>query len=152
MGFRIYIESLKQKGSGMNVLSRRALSNYTEVAATNHKDTKSPHELIKLLFDGLTDRIAASRSALAKGNREDRATSVTKAQTILWGLRESLDFEKGGDLAVNLDSLYDYCIRRLTAAHAQENDEIFSEVMDLMVNIRDAWKEMPTSNKLSKVQ
>ena len=136
----------------MNVLSRRALSNYTEVAATNNNDTKSPHELIKLLFDGLTDRIAAARSALAKGNREDRSTSVTKAQTILWGLRDSLDFEKGKDLAANLDSLYDYCIRRLTAAHAQEDDEIFAEVMDLMVNIRDAWKQMPTTNSLSKVQ
>jgi len=55
-------------------------------------------------------------------------------------------------LAVNLDSLYDYCIRRLTAAHAKEDDEIFSEVMDLMINIRDAWRQMPTSNKLSKVQ
>ena len=77
---------------------------------------------------------------------------MTKAQTILWGLRESLDFEKGKDLAVNLDSLYDYCIRRLTAAHAREDDEIFSEVMDLMINIRDAWRQMPTSNKLSKVQ
>ena len=136
----------------MNVLNRRALSNYTEVAATSNKDTKSPHELIKLLFDGLTDRIAEARSALAKGDREERANSVTKAQTILWGLRESLDFEKGKDLAVNLDSLYDYCIRRLTAAHAKEDDEIFSEVMDLMINIRDAWRQMPTSNKLSKVQ
>ena len=136
----------------MNVLNRRALSNYTEVAAASNKDTKSPHELIRLLFDGLTDRIAGARSALAKGDREERANSVTKAQTILWGLRESLDFEKGKDLAVNLDSLYDYCIRRLTAAHAKEDDEIFSEVMDLMINIRDAWRQMPTSNKLSKVQ
>jgi len=136
----------------MNVQKRRAISNYTQVAATNNEDTKTPHELIKLLFDGLTDRIASARSALAKEDREERAKAVTKAQTILWGLRDSLDFKVGGELAVNLDSLYEYCLRRLTTAHAKEDDEIFSEVMDLMVSIRDAWRAIPASTELSQVQ
>ena len=136
----------------MNVQKRRAISNYTQVAATNNEDTKTPHELVKLLFDGLTDRIASARSALAKEDREERAKAVTKAQTILWGLRDSLDFKVGGELAVNLDSLYEYCLRRLTTAHAREDDEIFSEVMDLMVSIRDAWRAIPASTELSQVQ
>ncbi|MDG2141421.1 MAG: flagellar export chaperone FliS [Gammaproteobacteria bacterium] len=136
----------------MNVQKRRAISNYTQVAATNNEDTKTPHELIKLLFDGLTDRIASARSALAKEDREERAKAVTKAQTILWGLRDSLDFKVGGELAVNLDSLYEYCLRRLTTAHAKEDDEIFSEVMDLMVSIRDAWRAIPATTELAQVQ
>lgn len=136
----------------MNVQKRRAISNYTQVAATNNEDTKTPHELVKLLFDGLTDRIASARSALAREDREERAKAVTKAQTILWGLRDSLDFKVGGELAVNLDSLYEYCLRRLTTAHAKEDDEIFSEVMDLMVSIRDAWRAIPASTELSQVQ
>ena len=136
----------------MNVQKRRAISNYTQVAATNNEDTKTPHELVKLLFDGLTDRIASARSALAREDREERAKAVTKAQTILWGLRDSLDFKVGGELAVNLDSLYEYCLRRLTTAHAKEDDEIFSEVMDLMVSIRDAWRAIPATTELSQVQ
>ena len=100
----------------------------------------------------MTDRIAASRAALEKGDRLARAVAVTKAQKILYGLRDSLDFEAGGELAINLDSLYEYCLRRLTTAHAREDDEIFAEVMDLMVSIRDAWKEIPTTNKMARVQ
>jgi flagellar protein FliS len=107
---------------------------------------------VKLLFIGLTDRIAAARAALDKGDRAARAIAVTKAQKILFGLRDSLDFKAGGELAINLDSLYDYCLRRLTKAHAREDDEIFAEVMDLMVSIRDAWKEIPTTNELATVQ
>jgi flagellar protein FliS len=107
---------------------------------------------VKLLFIGLTDRIALARSLLNKGDREGRATAVTRAQKILFGLRDSLDFNAGGELALNLDSLYDYCLRRLSEAHAKEDDAIFAEVMELMVIIREAWKEIPTTKDLGKLQ
>jgi len=135
----------------MPVLRRHGISEYQSVAMTT-TETRDPHELVKLLFVGLTDRIAMARAALEKGDREARAIAVTKAQKILFGLRDSLDFKAGGDLAVNLDSLYDYCLRRLTTAHAREDDEIFAEVMALMVSIREAWKEIPTTNELARVQ
>ena len=132
-------------------LRRRGVSEYKSVALAS-AETRDPHELVKLLFAGLTDRIAASRAALEKGDRLARAVAVTKAQKILYGLRDSLDFEAGGELAINLDSLYEYCLRRLTTAHAREDDEIFAEVMGLMVSIREAWKEIPTTNELARVQ
>ena len=135
----------------MNAQRLRAISDYNKVASTK-TDTKDPHELIKLLFEGLTDRIALARSALAKNDREGRAEAVTKAQKILFGLRDSLDHERGGELANNLDSLYEYSNRRLIKAHVREDDSIFEEVMDLMVMIRDAWKQIPTNHKIGKVQ
>ena len=135
----------------MYAIKKRGISDYQDVARTS-ADTRDPHELVKLLFIGLTDRIAMARAALAKEDREARAVAVTKAQKILFGLRDSLDFKAGGELASNLDSLYDYCIRSLTKAHAREDDELFSEVMDLMISIRDAWKEIPTKQDLARVQ
>ena len=135
----------------MNAQRLRAISDYNKVASAK-TDTKDPHELIKLLFEGLTDRIALARSALAKNDREGRAEAVTKAQKILFGLRDSLDHEKGGELANNLDSLYEYSNRRLIKAHVREDDSIFEEVMDLMVMIREAWKQIPTNHEIGKVQ
>ena len=135
----------------MPALKRRGISAYQSVAMAT-AETRDPHELVKLLFVGLTDRIAMARAALEKGDRVARAIAVTKAQKILFGLRDSLDFEAGGELALNLDSLYDYCLRRLVNAHAREDDEIFAEVMELMVSIREAWKEIPTIKELEKVQ
>ena len=135
----------------MYAIKRRGISEYNAVSSTAN-ETRDPHELVKLLFIGLTDRIAIARAALAKGDREARASAVTKAQKILFGLRDSLDFDAGGELASNLDSLYEYSIRLLTRAHAREDDKIFSEVMDLMVGIRDAWQEIPTTKNLSRVQ
>ena len=126
----------------MNAFAKRALFNYGSVAQTK-ADTADSHELVKLLFQGLTDRVAAARNALAREDRMERADCVTRAQKILFGLRQTLDFEQGGELARNLDSLYDYCTRRLTEGHAREDDSIFQEVHELMVQIRDAWNVMP---------
>jgi flagellar protein FliS len=129
----------------MNQLAaKRALSNYATVERTK-RDTEKPQELVLLLFQSLTDRIAMARKALADNDRVTRATAVTKAQKILFGLSQTLDFEKGGELARNLHSLYSYCIERLGSGHAKEDDLIFEEVFDLMAMIRDAWESMPTS-------
>jgi flagellar protein FliS len=127
----------------MNAFTKRALFSYGAVKQTG-ADTADSRELVQLLFQGLTDRIAATRNALASGNREERTASVSKAQKILFGLRQCLDFENGGELARNLAALYDYSIRRLTVGHSTENDEVFKEVFELMVQIRDAWNVMPT--------
>jgi flagellar protein FliS len=141
----------RYQGFKMPALRRRGISEYKSAAMTT-AETRDPHELVKLLFIGLTDRIAMARASLKKGDREARAIAVTKAQKILFGLRDSLDFKAGGELAINLDALYEYCLRRLTAAHAREDDDIFAEVMDLMVTIREAWKEIPTTEEMSSVQ
>jgi len=65
---------------------------------------------------------------------------------------DSLDFDKGGEIAQNLARVYNYSIRKLTEAHAEESDEAMREIMDISVGLRDAWKQMPASNSLARVQ
>ena len=55
-------------------------------------------------------------------------------------------------MSVIFVSLYEVCTLILTKAHAKEDDSVFGEVMDLMVTIRDAWKQIPASPELAKVQ
>jgi flagellar protein FliS len=126
----------------MNAFAKRALFSYSSVTKSK-AETADPHELVKLLFTGLTDKIATARNSLERQDRMERANAVTGAQKILFGLRQTLDFNQGGELARNLDALYDYCTRRLTEGHAREDDAIFAEVHELMVQIRDAWTVMP---------
>ena len=49
----------------MNAFAKRALFSYGSVTQTK-ADTADSHELVKLLFQGLTDRIAAARNALER--------------------------------------------------------------------------------------
>ena len=72
-----------------------------------------------------------------------RSDSITKAQTILFGLRSTLDFKKGGELSRLLDSLYDYCIRQLTQAHVNNDVAPVVEVKGLIGQISSAWDSIP---------
>jgi len=135
----------------MNTVVSRALNSYQDISNTN-RQTQDPKELVGLLFNGLTDRIAGAIAALARGDRAARGEYISKAQKILFGLIDSLDYESGGDIAVNLGRLYEYSIRRLTEAHVSEDEEILAEIMDIASGIRDAWNKIPTKGNLSASQ
>ncbi len=60
------------------------------------------------------------------------------------GLQGALDFEKGGDLANNLNELYSYVTRRLFHANAHNDVAVLDEIYGLMREIRDAWEGMPS--------
>ena len=125
----------------MNTQKLRAISNYNDVAATKI-DTKDPQELVQLLFEGLTDRIALARSALAKKDYEGRAEAVTRAQKILFGLRDSLDFEKGGEIADNLFQTYEFA-RQMIIGSIKDMDETGPKrALGLLAEIREAWAQM----------
>ena len=51
--------------------------------------------------------------------------------------------EKGGEIATNLASLYDYCNRRLMHANLKNDLEAVQEVKRLISEIRDAWSQVP---------
>jgi flagellar protein FliS len=135
----------------MNTTVLKALNSYEQVSHTS-RETKDPRELVGLLFQGLTDRIASARAAHANGDRNLRGQNISKAQKILFGLLDSLDFDQGGEVAQNLAKVYNYSIRKLTEAHAEESDESMREIMDIAAGLRDAWKQMPASKSLAAVQ
>src|SRR3569832_1824982 len=79
----------------------------------------------------------------------ERRKIPEKVQHINWalsipeGLRNRLDMEKGGDIAQNLDSLYDYIQRRLVVANIDNDTAILDEVVGLLIEIKSAWDALP---------
>ncbi|MBQ85784.1 MAG: flagellar export chaperone FliS [Gammaproteobacteria bacterium] len=112
---------------------------YTEVAA----ETADPHKLVSMLFHGVSDRLCTAEQGFENKDLTVRSDSITKAQTILFGLRSTLDFKKGGELSRLLDSLYDYCIRQLTQAHVSNDVAPVVEVKGLIGQISSAWDSIP---------
>ena len=77
-------------------------------------------------------------------------TSVTGVQTcalpifsIIDGLKVSLDMEKGGEIATNLESLYDYMQRQLLMANLENKTQNLDEVLSLLNEIRTGWAQIP---------
>ena len=105
------------------------------------------HELVTLLFKALIGALAGAEVHHQHENKDQVREYVTKACRILAGLQGSLDYERGGDIAVNLGQLYGYSIRKLFAANVNLDTapDNVAEVKSLLEPIAEAWQNMDIS-------
>ena len=98
-----------------------------------------PHRLIEMLMDGFLMRVAAGRGAMQREDYDAKGRELGKALSILNGLQDTLDHDRGGEIAGNLVQLYDYMQRRLLEGSAQMDTSALDEVSGLMREIKSGW-------------
>jgi flagellar protein FliS len=93
-----------------------------------------------MLYDGALVALLSAKTNIAANNIAAKGTAISKAITIIDnGLRASLDKEAGGEIAANLDALYDYMSRRLLHANLKNDVPAIDEVHGLLADLREAW-------------
>ncbi len=127
----------------MNLHSMRsAMREYEQVGARSQIEGASPERLIQLMLEGALDRVALARGAMENGETAAKGERIGKAIGLVEGLRASLDHERGGELAGNLDALYEYASRRLLEANLRNDVAILDEVSSLLREIKQAWDRL----------
>lgn len=127
-----------------SIKARSALKEYGKVSVQSGASYASPHRLISMLLDGALEKISSAKGYMQRGEIASKGNYISWAISIIEGLRLSLDAEKGGELAENLNNLYDYMARRLVEANLSNSQEMLDEVADLLGTIKSAWAEIPT--------
>ena len=123
----------------------QGLDHYRSVGAYGAAAAEDRKELVLRMLEGAQDRIASARGHMQRAETADKGVAIGKAIGIIDGLRASLDADKGGEIATNLDALYDYMNRRLVEANAADRVELLDEVSNLLGEIRSAWQGAMTS-------
>ena len=126
-----------------NPSQQGAAGEYASVGTQTGVTEASPHRLIQMLLDGALDKIARARGAMQRNEYKEKGNHITSAGSIVLGLRTSLDLEAGGELAANLDNLYEYMFRRLMEAHAENDEAALDEVSSLLREIKSGWDALP---------
>lgn len=101
--------------------------------------TASPHKLIEMCLAGALERVAIAKGAMQRGELGEKARRISTAVAIVEHLKMSLDVKAGGELARNLDNLYDYVMRRLVQANVANEVEMLDEVTGLLEQIKAGW-------------
>jgi flagellar protein FliS len=128
---------------------KNALSTYKEIRI----NTASQGQLIIMLYSEAVRQLDLALSLLKMndvkkdpGRIEKIGKAVMKTQEIVTELRVSLDFEQGGDIAMNLFSLYTWFNRQLMEANIDQDARRISTVRNLLDDLRSAWQEIVASS------
>ena len=125
----------------MNAIA--ALAKYGQIKNDTQTTYASPHQLMLMLFDGAIEAMSVTIGAIQNENFELRSKQNTRSITIINGMRECLDMEMGGELAGNLDSLYQYMTQELFRASFKNDADTIQNIQTMLKDIRGSWEKIP---------
>ena len=115
------------------------LDTYRNMGAYGNLADASPYQVIQLMLDALLSRIAEAAGHIERGEVAAKGEKIGKALSIIEGLLLGLDKERGGDIALNLERLYDYASRTLLKANLENRVDLLKEVGSLLREIKLGW-------------
>lgn len=117
-------------------------SAYRNVGAHGQVASADPKGLVALLLGGAIDRIQEAQGHLERKDVARKGEALGRALAIVGELNGSLDLARGGEIAANLNSLYDYVGRRITEANLRNDAGVLEEVSGLLREIKAGWDAM----------
>lgn len=125
--------------------SNRGAQSYAKVGLETGIGTASPHKLITMLYDGALVAVLSAQMHMKSGNIPEKGKAISRAMKLIDnGLRASLDKNAGGEIAENLDALYEYMGARLLTANLKNDVTLLEEVQRLLTELRDTWNAIGT--------
>ena len=115
---------------------------YKNVDLGSRIEGATPHQLVQLMYDELTKAIDAMAVAVRRGDYVQRGERQARALKILSGLETSLDFDKGGDIAVDLVTIYREARRLLIAGGRDGHSELVLKAREMIYEISTAWDQI----------
>lgn len=103
-----------------------------------------PVRLVVMLYNMLLKDVSDAVAALAGGDIERRAAAIRHAMLVLQELQSSLNLERGGVVARNLERFYNFIRAKLLEGQIKASAEIFEQQITLVSSIRDAWLQVST--------
>lgn len=120
------------------IAQTRGAAAYRQVEA----QSRSPLELVVLLYDGALARLTEAAAAAECNDLRRRGTAISKALAIITSLQETLNLQAGGAVAAELDRLYTYASQRLLDVTLKQDLAAIQEVHRLLAQLRGAWQQI----------
>jgi len=120
---------------------------YTQQYNQNAIETASPEQILLMLYDGA---IRFTRQAIAASEQNDQIVKlgrISKVFAIIVEFSNTLNHNIGGEIATNLDGLYQFMLRELNKARNETDEKSLLVVEGLLVDLRKTWGEAILKNK-----
>jgi flagellar secretion chaperone FliS len=123
--------------------TQQNINQYQKVSIETGVDAANPIELIVMLYDGAILSCNSAIPFVRSNDFKNKGHFIYKAIRIIQsGLKMSLDYEQGGEIAINLDALYTYMTKQLVKANIENTEAEIHEVVRLLKELRSAWQQI----------
>jgi len=126
----------------MSYAAVRGVASYRQTEV----QSRTPLELVTMLYDGALRFLTSARDAIERRDIAARRDSLNKALAIIAELQSTLNMEQGGEVAAELDRLYEYSNLRLLDAAMRNDVAPVDEVRRILEILRDGWATLARTN------
>ena len=120
----------------------QTMSRGAEVYRRTNVHTRSPLELVVMLYDGVLQSLGEARSAIGRKDVPARTRAVSRALAIVTELQGTLNMKDGGKIAEELDRLYTFSVNRLLEVTTKQDAKGIDDVVNVLTPLREAWSQV----------
>lgn len=102
--------------------------------------SSTPLERVVMLYDGALRALDTARESMTKHDLLARRAAISRVIGIVTELQNTLDLERGGQIAADLDRLYDYVLAKIIEAQTTQKPQGIEEARRVLEPLRDAWQ------------
>jgi flagellar protein FliS len=99
----------------------------------------SPERLLVIVFEQLVVNLERARIAMERNDVELRVTALRRARGLVAELLSTLDFEKGGALAIELADLYQFLLMELVDIGRRGDVRTMRKLVNIATHLRDGF-------------
>jgi flagellar protein FliS len=123
---------------------------YIQSYLENQVKNAHPLDQVIMLYNKALSCLKIAKKAIEEGlknpeNVKKKAENLGKATEIIAYLQGSLNMEKGGEIAKNLNLIYDILISELVKANLEDNIEIITKSIETLETLKKAWEDIKTN-------
>lgn len=129
--------------------SQKGAARYQTVARHGLVAEASPTRLVQIMFEQILSQLATAQGCIERIKNNlplneviAKGKSLGKAIRLIDQLNNTLDMERGQQIAENLRALYVYMLARLTLANVNNDPRIVAEVASLVQKVKTGWDKI----------
>jgi len=104
--------------------------------------TAPPERLVVMLYDGAIRFFFQAAAALREGARTTALERLQRGEAIVDHLLGTLDMERGGQIAQDLEGIYVFCKRLLMEARTEDDADKVDLVRTYLAELRESWAQL----------
>lgn len=113
--------------------------------------TADPLQLIILCYDAAISDLKQAKELHQKSAMNEAYRSIRHAQDIVTELLVGLDYERGGDIARDLNRIYNFIMRQLIGINSRKDVAIYDDLVRILANLRDGWQGIKLTSAKSSI-